>query len=157
MSTLDCGCENIRSKVALESTPHRRVGCRVQVVSVKEHDRSMCVVQSLVHATAMAFGSALARTIPSPSGSYSTLPYQALMGILARLLQGQPEVYWDIQKHNPFSASMRQLLIDALLELEANVSENKPDRFKAAVAAAHSIPGIDWLEHERQLLRWRDG
>jgi prephenate dehydrogenase len=88
------------------------------VTTADAHDRVLGTVQALVHATALSFGAAL-RSAGQAPGERQTPPFRCLAALFARVVQGEPHVYWEIQRHNPYAVEARRALLSALEELDA--------------------------------------
>lgn len=87
----------------------RAAGAQVVAVSAEEHDRVTAVTQAATHAAVLAFGLAAAR-LGVDIGLLRALappPHETLLALLARIVSGAPEVYWDIQEGNPRAAAAR--------------------------------------------------
>ncbi|NOK38481.1 prephenate dehydrogenase/arogenate dehydrogenase family protein [Corallococcus exercitus] len=91
-------------------------GARVTVLSPEEHDRAMAAIQVATHAALVSFGAALhglgfrveaLRQLTTP-------PHRLMLAALARLVTGNPEVYWEIQHSNPFAPEARRALQDGV-------------------------------------------
>lgn len=90
-------------------------------VTAEEHDRLVAAMQVLTHATILAFGTAL-RELEVDLSLVSPLappPHATLLGILARIASGTPEVYWDIQSANPYAPAARSALFNAVNQVSS--------------------------------------
>jgi 4-amino-4-deoxyprephenate dehydrogenase len=88
-----------------------------------KHDCLSAVCQALVHATVIAFGTAL-REAEADLADLLALappPFSTLLALLARLCANPREVYWDIQRANPGAQAAREALSSAVHELAAAV------------------------------------
>ena len=103
----------------------------VFMANASEHDKRMALVQSLTHATVLAFGMALkslgyrledVREMMTP-------PHSLLVMVLARLIDAGPDVYWDIQTENPYAADVRAQLLESLTRFDESVNRCEPDEF----------------------------
>lgn len=122
-------------------------GGRVVRVSAEAHDRLAAATQVLTHAAVLAFGFALAdlgvtgaelRAIAPP-------PHAVMLGLLARICSGTPEVYWDVQAGNPFAREAREALAGGLRRL-AEVVDGGQEELAEAMADLRRFLGGD-LEH----------
>ena len=87
-------------------------GVRTWPLSVDEHDRVMATLQTAVHAAVMGFGLAM-RELGIDQGAARTLgppPYRVLAALLARIVDGAPEVYREVQVANPHAEEARAAL-----------------------------------------------
>lgn len=100
---------------------------RVIHLPLGEHDRQMADVLTLAHATVIAFAIALPHA-PSPLRS-TTLG--ALQALSASLVRESPDVYFEIQAHNPNSAGALARLADAVKRVSAAVASQDPTAFRA--------------------------
>lgn len=100
-------------------------GGRVVRLEAEEHDRITAATQVLTHAAVLAFGLALA-DLDVDITLLSTLappPHAALLALLARIVSGTPEVYWDIQSANPQAPLARAALASGLDRLITSTKE----------------------------------
>jgi prephenate dehydrogenase len=123
-------------------------GGRVVHVSPETHDRLASAMQVLTHAAVLAFGFALTelgvgaeelRVIAPP-------PHALMLGLLARICAGTPEVYWDVQAGNPFAPEAREALAVGLRRL-AEVVEGGQEEFAEAMADLRRFLGPDLERH----------
>src|SRR6202012_2271726 len=89
---------------------HERAGSRLVVLDAGEHDRRAAATQSAVHAAVLAYGIALLALDARPDPDFSTPPSRLLVGLLARIVSLDPEVYRHIQADNP-EASLARLAL----------------------------------------------
>lgn len=117
----------------------------VTEMSAEEHDRAMAMIQALTHATVLGFGCALRDMGYSATGAAGlrTPFHNALLALLARILEGAPSVYRDIQLSNPHSAPARSALTAAHLRLEAALNADAPDErhFESMLGDLHALLG----------------
>jgi prephenate dehydrogenase len=94
-------------------------GCRVQLVSAEEHDRTTAAVQVATHAAILTFGASLMRLgyDARQAAALMTPPHRSMLALLERIATANPEVYWEIQAENPFAASARAALSSGLSDL----------------------------------------
>jgi prephenate dehydrogenase len=124
-----------------------RRGGRLVTVSAETHDRLAAAVQTLTHSAVLAFGFALTELGMSAAelGAIAPPPHAVMLGMLARICAGTPEVYWDVQAGNPFAPQVREALADGLRRL-AEVVDGGEEEFAGAMAELRSFLGED-LEH----------
>jgi 4-amino-4-deoxyprephenate dehydrogenase len=127
-------------------------GGQVVRVSADEHDRLAGATQALTHAAVLAFGFALGdldvntaelRAIAPP-------PHTAMLALLARIVSGSPQTYWDVQAANPHATSARAALADGLRRLADLVDSGDQAKFAAAVGHLRHWLGQD-LEHYQRM------
>jgi 4-amino-4-deoxyprephenate dehydrogenase len=127
-------------------------GGRVIRVSADEHDRLAGATQALTHAAVLAFGFALddlhvdvaeLRAIAPP-------PHAALLALLARIVSGTPQTYWDVQSANPHSKLAREALAGGLRRLGDLVGSGDPAAFATAVGRLRHWLSQD-LEHYQRM------
>lgn len=106
-------------------------GTTIRTLTAEEHDLATAQLQSLTHATIMAFGLALAKggydinqllSIASP-------PHKVMLSLIARILGGSPDVYRDIQLNNPYAPEVRKGLADSIQEIETLVTQGSESDF----------------------------
>ena len=119
-------------------------GARVIAVSAREHDGHAAVIQVATHAAVLAFGAALAplRRDSADLPQWASTPvHRALLSVLARLVTSNPEVYWEIQKDNPFGARARAAVRAALDRIDETVSSQDEAGFRHIFATAREALG----------------
>ncbi|GAB7108602.1 hypothetical protein JCM4814A_69160 [Streptomyces phaeofaciens JCM 4814] len=109
-------------------------GGRVVEMDADRHDRLAAASQVLTHATVLAFGHALAELGADIEelAAVAPPPHAALLGLLARIASGTPEVYWDIQSANPLADRAREALghgVDGLRRIVADGGEADFERY----------------------------
>ncbi len=114
---------------------------RARVVTLPDaeaHDRATAALQVATHAGMLALGLALARLDVDLDALMPAAPppFVALLALLARIADGAPETYADIQRANPFAPAARAALTDALGRLDAAARTDDPGALQALIAAA---------------------
>lgn len=117
-------------------------GARVVEVSADEHDRIAAVTQALTHAAVLAFGLALDElgVAAARLTALATPPHLTMLALLARIAQGEPATYWDVQAGNPHAPGARAALASGLATL-AGTGERQD--FTALLERAHTALGAD--------------
>lgn len=110
----------------------RSLGATVEMLTPETHDRLTAAIQVATHAAILSFGAALLELdYDIEKGSaIATPPHRQLLSLLQRLSTANPEVYWDIQHHHPFAASVRESLSRALKALDTAAREDSPREFQ---------------------------
>ncbi|MFJ6748331.1 MULTISPECIES: NAD-binding protein [unclassified Streptomyces] len=124
-------------------------GSTVVRVDAAEHDRLAGASQALTHAAVLAFGTALAGFGPT-AGELRDIappPHRTLLALLARVLSGAPEVYWDVQYANPEAPAARRALADGIRRLATVVEEGAEDDFGALLDELRDYLGPDLAHH----------
>lgn len=138
--TLDCRGRPVALCEREHSEPGARFaallgerGLQVTRVAPDEHDRIMAVCQVLPHAAILSFAIALQRSECDPQrlAALAPPPMQTLLSLMARILGNPPDVYWDIQKHNPASQQQRGQLAAGLDTLHQTCRQDGPQAFFA--------------------------
>jgi 4-amino-4-deoxyprephenate dehydrogenase len=75
-----------------------------------------------------------------------------LLGLLARICSGTPEVYWDVQAGNPFAPGAREALAEGVRRVTELV-EGGAEEFAAAIADLRAFLGDDLEHHLRTCVR----
>ena len=106
----------------------RSLGATVEMVTPETHDRLTAAIQVATHAAILTFGAALLELDydVEKASALATPPHRQLLSLLQRLSTANPEVYWDIQHHHPYAASVRESLKRALTALDAAAREDSP-------------------------------
>lgn len=100
---------------------------RIVRIPLADHDRLMADLLSLAHATAIAFAVALPAT-PQPVRSTT---FRALESLAAAVVRESPDVYYEIQAKNPYSAQAIERLRDALARLVSATANHDSAAFRA--------------------------
>jgi prephenate dehydrogenase len=117
-------------------------GGRVVPLSAEEHDRQAGMCQVAAHAAILAYGLALDRLGYDPDRAITTPPQRILLGLVARVAARDPDVYWHIQRDNPFAAEARRAIIDGLERIDRLALAGGRDAFHEAFRAVAAIlPG----------------
>jgi 4-amino-4-deoxyprephenate dehydrogenase len=129
-------------------------GGRVVAMSAERHDRLAAAAQTLTHASVLAFGFALAElgVTAAELGAVAPPPHKLMLGMLARICSGTPEVYWDVQAGNPFAPRAREALAGGVRRL-AEVVDGGEEEFAAALADLGRFLGGDLEHHLRTCAR----
>lgn len=119
----------------------RSWGASTPVMDPDRHDRLAAATQALTHAAVLAFGLALAELDVAPDlmADVGPPPHRTLSALLARIVEGEPEVYWDVQSGNPYAAAARKALSAAAASVE--VATGNFDSFSNLVASAGGALG----------------
>ena len=126
-------------------------GGRVVALSAQEHDRLTGAAQALTHATVLAFGLALIDLDVSITelSAIAPPPHVTLLALLARIISGTPQVYWDVQSANPQAHVARKALADNIHRLAELIDHGNDVDFTAVFDRLHRFLG-------RDIARYRD-
>lgn len=92
-----------------------------------DHDRIMADLLSLAHAAAIAF----ALSLPETDHPVRSTTFQALATLAAAVVRESPDVYYEIQAMNPFSATALERLRAALDRIVEAVTARDSEAFRA--------------------------
>ncbi|MFD6420493.1 prephenate dehydrogenase/arogenate dehydrogenase family protein [Streptomyces sp. NPDC060198] len=132
------GAENVLRLVA-------EWGASVVRVDATEHDRLAGATQALTHAAVLGFGLALSELGPT-AGELRPIappPANTLLALLARIVSGTPEVYWDVQHANPEAAAARKALADGVRRVADAVESGEQAGFDDLVDDLRGYLGED--------------
>lgn len=106
-------------------------GAHLVPLDAAAHDRMAAAMQSLVHASILAFGAALQASGESIEDllRIAPPPFRALTALAARIVGQSRDTYWDIQSTNADAQRMRTLLAGSLAGLDATVADGRRDAF----------------------------
>jgi prephenate dehydrogenase len=120
----------------------RMVGADVRCCDASLHDRATAALQVLTHAAILGFGGALAelgedldQLLP-----IAPPPFLALAALLARVLTGSPETYFDIQAANGRALRTREALSRSERELDLAVAGGA-EEFEALLSPMREMLG----------------
>ena len=94
---------------------------------LEDHDRIMADLLSLAHAAAIAFALAL----PPTDHPVRSTTFQALESVGAAVVRESPDVYYEIQAKNPYSAAALERLRVAVDQIITAVTESDVEGFRA--------------------------
>lgn len=100
---------------------------RLVRMPLADHDRVMADLLSLAHATAIAFALAL----PQTEHPVRSTTFVALESLAAAVVRESPEVYYEIQTGNPYSAEALARLRGALARIVSAIDGRDPAVFRA--------------------------
>lgn len=94
-------------------------GAEVVVTTHEEHDRIMSVVQGLTHFTSMVFANVIRELNVDlkQSRKFSTPIYNAFLPIVYRVVCQNPELYAQLQVHNPHVLKVQEEFISQAVKL----------------------------------------
>jgi prephenate dehydrogenase len=103
------------------------LGLEVIETKPEEHDREMAETQAVFHLVSRAIQSAgLSRRRISTPGP------EQFFDLLYSLQNDSPELFLDLESHNPYAASVRRRLIQALMDLDEQISATAPHKISDA-------------------------
>lgn len=91
------------------------------------HDEKVSLVQALPHILTLSLISVLGEKHDFSINEMMQLsppPMQMMLCLSARLTQNSPDVYWDIQKYNPYSEKIRNDVIHSITNLNRIIEED---------------------------------
>jgi chorismate mutase/prephenate dehydrogenase len=103
---------------------------RLVRMSLEEHDRVMADLLSLAHATAIAFATAL----PKAEHPVRSTTFRALEALAAEVVRESPDVYYEIQAMNPYSAAALARLRAAIERMIGALDTGDASAFHALLA-----------------------
>jgi prephenate dehydrogenase len=96
------------------------LGLEVIETTPEEHDREMAQTQAVFHVISRAIqGAGLNRRRISTPGP------EQFFDLLYSLQNDSPQLFLDLESHNPYAASVRRRLIQALIDLDEQISEGE--------------------------------
>lgn len=115
----------------------------VTVPDAETHDRATAALQVATHAGVLGFGLALAELGVDLDAllPIAPPPFLALLALLARIADANPQTYADIQRANPFGAQARGALAEAIAQLDGAALDADPQRMARLVAQAGELLG----------------
>ncbi|PZT70917.1 prephenate dehydrogenase/arogenate dehydrogenase family protein [Streptomyces sp. SW4] len=118
-------------------------GGRVVELEPGEHDTLTAVQQAATHAAVLSFGLALAELRPDMAALRASAPppHRTLLMLLARIVSGSPEVYWDVQAGNPHADAARRALGHGLERIGRAVADGDEAAFEALVKELRTALG----------------
>lgn len=124
-------------------------GLEVIRLDAESHDRLAAEAQAQLHAAILGF-------IMSASADgmlFDTPPNRVMRMLGARILSGEPQVYWEIQTSNPFAGEARRRLIAALQTLDEICAAGDHERFARLLVGARGHLGGDTAKLSAQCVK----
>ncbi len=124
-------------------------GLQIIRLDAERHDRLAAEGQAQLHAAILAF-------IVSASAEgivFDTPPNRVVRMLAARILSGEPHVYWEIQSSNPFAGEARRRLVAALGQLDEVCAAGDGEGFVRLLAGARDHLGSDPAELSNQCVK----
>jgi 4-amino-4-deoxyprephenate dehydrogenase len=124
-------------------------GARVVPIGAAEHDQLTAATQVATHAAVLAFGHCLLHLDfdVEKATQLATPPHRLLLGLLQRITQNNPEVYWDIQTWHPHAEAVRRQLAAGINRLQKAATDHGRDAFDVLFTEIKTI-----LDAERDTL-----
>ena len=97
-------------------------GLKVIETTAEEHDRQAAKCLSLVH----FLGRGLSR-LPVKRQEISTLGFERLLTVNETVSNDTWQLFFDMQKYNPYSKQVRTKMIEALIELDNEITNQEVD------------------------------
>jgi prephenate dehydrogenase len=118
-------------------------GARLHYLTAEQHDRSTAAVQVATHAAVISFGIALNAMSYNVADALpiSSPPHRTLLALLARIVNGSPEVYWQIQAENPFAPDVRSAILTACRDLQSIISDGNAIEFSRRLTGVREMLG----------------
>jgi len=115
-------------------------------VSLDMHDRMMAWVLGLSHALNVAFAAALADSDMEAGqlAAISSTTFQRQLDIATDVTAENPQLYFEIQRLNPYEGGVLKALGRALASLEASVRQGDSETFVGLMQR-----GADWTDRHR--------
>ncbi|TDC60421.1 prephenate dehydrogenase [Micromonospora sp. KC207] len=128
-----------------------RWGGRLVRCTPEQHDRTTAASQALTHAMILSFGLALPKLGVDVEQLTATAPppHLTLLALLARVLDGSPEVYEEIQRVNPYANAARQALADGLRAFTSVVDDGEQG-LDATFEDLRRLMGTGLGEHQKR-------
>lgn len=115
-------------------------GMRLVELGAETHDRLTAVLQSLTHASLLAFGLALVESDVDVelAAQLAPPPFTTALAMLSRLCSASPETYWEIQQANPHAGAARAALASAHERLSQCIAHGDGTAFAGLIDEIHT-------------------
>ena len=106
-------------------------GARVVIMSPREHDRVMGVIQGLTHYAYIALGTTLKELNVDikESRKYASPIYELMINIIGRIIGQNPYLYADIQMYNPQIGRIHETFIRECIKIRDIVARKDRESF----------------------------
>ncbi|HEV7506231.1 MAG TPA: prephenate dehydrogenase dimerization domain-containing protein [Thermoanaerobaculia bacterium] len=118
-------------------------GAHIHHLTAEQHDRGTAAVQVATHAAIISFGMALkAMDYRLPEVLPISSPvHRTLLALLARIVNGAPEIYWQVQRENPEAVAARSAVVAGAGEFQRLVDSGQAESFSAVQGALREMLG----------------
>jgi prephenate dehydrogenase len=112
-------------------------------MTADHHDQLAAATQVLTHAAVLAAGVALAQLDVNVDElcAVGPPPHQTLLALLARIVSGTPETYWDVQSGNPYGRWARAALHAGVVRLDTVIDRGEADPFHELTVTLRELFG----------------
>jgi len=124
-------------------------GLEIIRLDAEHHDRLAAEAQAQLHAAIVAF----VMSASADGMAFATPPNRIMRMLAARILTGEPQVYWEIQTSNPFAGQARRRFIDAMQELDAVCVGGDQEGFSRLLGGSCLNLGADTAELSAQCVK----
>lgn len=137
---IDLGCADA---TALARSLFANTTAVVSELSLEAHDRIMAEVLGLSHALNIAFALALAEVQADGDllQRVSSSTFEAQSQVARRVLNENPNLYFEIQTENPNNAAQLERLSQALQQLSTAIQERNLPAFQALMSRGRALLG----------------
>jgi prephenate dehydrogenase len=103
----------------------------VMMLSSQEHDRLTAALQTLTHASILAFGLSLKKLSYDLEQATKLMPppHRTMLCLMARMAEADSEVYRDIQHSNPYASQVRDILSESIERISSTVEQGESKAF----------------------------
>jgi prephenate dehydrogenase len=126
-----------------------RSGLEIIRLDAERHDRLAAEGQAQLHAAILAF----ITSVSADGMVFDTPPNRVTRMLAARILAGEPHVYWEIQTSNPFAGEARRRLVTALQALDEMCAVGDEEGFARLLVGARDHLGRDPAELSAQCVK----
>ena len=108
-----------------------REGARVVIMTPKEHDRIMGIIQGLTHYAYISLGTTLKELNVNikESRKYASPIYELMINIIGRIIGQNPYLYADIQMYNPQIEHIHETFIKECIKIKDIVAKKDRESF----------------------------
>ncbi|HIP34627.1 MAG TPA: prephenate dehydrogenase [Methanothermococcus okinawensis] len=108
-----------------------REGARVVIMSPREHDKVMGVIQGLTHYAYISLGTTLKELNVDikESRKYASPIYELMINIIGRIIGQNPYLYADIQMYNPQIGHIHETFIKECIKIKDVVARKDRESF----------------------------
>lgn len=130
----------------------RAAGMKVCETSPRQHDASMAVTQAMLHSTFVGFCAAMSNAALPPESAleWASPTMRMQLGLIARILAQDAELYTDLVVGNPQAPDRLDALAGELMRLAGFARAGDTDAFARTFLAARATFGDKLDELSRQ-------
>jgi prephenate dehydrogenase len=145
--------DELGSNLAFAKNLFSELGARIEITTAEEHDKIMGLVQQLTHFLFFTFGLTIKNSGADlhESLKYVSPVYRIVLSFLGRILNQNPELYYDIQRYNPNTLGNIEHFKQSADQLKALISSENKSEFTDILSQLKQYVGEEEIQFSATL------